>query len=172
MLWCLFWLAIFIPQATYQDTYLIKLVFQTYYPYSQEYYYCVFCLYQAFLKPLGFYPLRRQLYYSLGTSCLQQPLYLYLLYISLVFIQLVLYYRRQFPSTLLYSVLTPLTFLLLPLLGSCASPFLLYIYLGSNLALFFFYFFYLLKQGVFPTLGLLGYSPVGRPRVPLQLIQA
>jgi hypothetical protein len=63
--------------------------------------------------------------------------------------------------------LVPVSFLLLFLLGSYMSPFLLYIGLGFNLAPFFFCFFHLFYQNVFPTLGLLVYSPTGCPRVPL-----
>ena len=54
------------------------------------------------------------------------------------------------------------------------TPFLLYIGLGPNIVLFFFYFLYLFLQYIqyiFPTLGLLVYSPIRRLKVPLQFIQ-
>ena len=80
--------------------------------------------------------------------------------------------NRQFPSILLYSTLAPFSLLLLSLLAPYISPFLPYIGLGPNIALFFFYFLYLFLQYIFPTLGLLVYSPIGHPKVPLQFIQA
>ena len=70
---------------------------------------------------------------------------------------------RWLPSALSCSALAPFSFLLLTLPCTCASPLLLYIGLGPNLAPFFFCFSHLLCQNVFPTLGLLVCSPAGRP---------
>ena len=84
----------------------------------------------------------------------------------------ILYYNRWFPSIFLYFTLVSFFLLLLFLLVFYISPFFFYIGLGSKAVLFFFCFFYLFLQYIFPTLGLLVCSPIKYPRVLLQSIQA